>query len=165
MPGQASCRICGTTTRLTSALVSSSDPSHGALTRTVFTIVHYFYYMTAIPNSFNMDQLSEALENAPADTDYSVNEKASQLMEDEIWDLAHEQVASTGKLTDSPLVFHKAMVLQILGKLQTFHSKMSEHIREEGAPEDICAAWYKDCLLYTSPSPRDGLLSRMPSSA
>src|SRR5665647_3061636 len=23
---------------------------------------------------------------------------------------------------------------------------------------------YKDCLLYTSPSPRDGLLSRMPSS-
>ena len=24
---------------------------------------------------------------------------------------------------------------------------------------------YEDCLLYTSPSPRDGLLSRMPSSA
>ena len=24
---------------------------------------------------------------------------------------------------------------------------------------------YYDCLLYTSPSPRDGLLSRMPSSA
>ena len=26
-------------------------------------------------------------------------------------------------------------------------------------------AWYVSCLLYTSPSPRDGLLSRMPSSA
>ena len=25
--------------------------------------------------------------------------------------------------------------------------------------------WSNDCLLYTSPSPRDGLLSRMPSSA
>ena len=25
--------------------------------------------------------------------------------------------------------------------------------------------WIEDCLLYTSPSPRDGLLSRMPSSA
>ena len=24
---------------------------------------------------------------------------------------------------------------------------------------------YRSCLLYTSPSPRDGLLSRMPSSA
>ena len=27
------------------------------------------------------------------------------------------------------------------------------------------AALFMDCLLYTSPSPRDGLLSRMPSSA
>ena len=26
-------------------------------------------------------------------------------------------------------------------------------------------AWSNACLLYTSPSPRDGLLSRMPSSA
>ena len=26
-------------------------------------------------------------------------------------------------------------------------------------------AKFDDCLLYTSPSPRDGLLSRMPSSA
>ena len=25
--------------------------------------------------------------------------------------------------------------------------------------------WLEACLLYTSPSPRDGLLSRMPSSA
>ena len=26
-------------------------------------------------------------------------------------------------------------------------------------------SYVRDCLLYTSPSPRDGLLSRMPSSA
>ena len=31
----------------------------------------------------------------------------------------------------------------------------------------LAKSWtqYEDCLLYTSPSPRDGLLSRMPSSA
>ena len=29
----------------------------------------------------------------------------------------------------------------------------------------VCAAISRRCLLYTSPSPRDGLLSRMPSSA
>ena len=28
-----------------------------------------------------------------------------------------------------------------------------------------CAGMNQHCLLYTSPSPRDGLLSRMPSSA
>ena len=30
---------------------------------------------------------------------------------------------------------------------------------------DLAAAPGQSCLLYTSPSPRDGLLSRMPSSA
>ena len=30
---------------------------------------------------------------------------------------------------------------------------------------DMNAKGLKSCLLYTSPSPRDGLLSRMPSSA
>ena len=32
-------------------------------------------------------------------------------------------------------------------------------------PEFIEGRHHKICLLYTSPSPRDGLLSRMPSSA
>ena len=32
-------------------------------------------------------------------------------------------------------------------------------------PVAMCFDEYGDCLLYTSPSPRDGLLSRMPSSA
>ena len=31
--------------------------------------------------------------------------------------------------------------------------------------KEISIRKYKGCLLYTSPSPRDGLLSRMPSSA
>ena len=35
-----------------------------------------------------------------------------------------------------------------------------------GAVGDIIrGGWFGGCLLYTSPSPRDGLLSRMPSSA
>ena len=33
----------------------------------------------------------------------------------------------------------------------------------DGGPTVITAPYF--CLLYTSPSPRDGLLSRMPSSA
>ena len=39
----------------------------------------------------------------------------------------------------------------------------SPHLYYEGNWRDIFQNW--DCLLYTSPSPRDGLLSRMPSSA
>ena len=36
----------------------------------------------------------------------------------------------------------------------------------QGYPADqFVRVWFTLCLLYTSPSPRDGLLSRMPSSA
>ena len=35
----------------------------------------------------------------------------------------------------------------------------------EGVEDIPGTALYEGCLLYTSPSPRDGLLSRMPSSA
>ena len=36
---------------------------------------------------------------------------------------------------------------------------------KEGDSWCVCALRWKDCLLYTSPSPRDIPLSRMPSSA
>ena len=38
-----------------------------------------------------------------------------------------------------------------------------EVIRIDGGPAQLSVV--STCLLYTSPSPRDGLLSRMPSSA
>ena len=44
-----------------------------------------------------------------------------------------------------------------------------ERRQVEPAPRDVVPSWpnalSRFCLLYTSPSPRDGLLSRMPSSA
>ena len=46
----------------------------------------------------------------------------------------------------------------------TLKSVIRASILQSGFPEKI-ADWSQPCLLYTSPSPRDGLLSRMPSSA
>ena len=40
-------------------------------------------------------------------------------------------------------------------KLEEYQNKFLEKVEQ----------YYHHCLLYTSPSPRDGLLSRMPSSA
>ena len=40
------------------------------------------------------------------------------------------------------------------------HPKIDKKLSEEKVSKE-----YEPCLLYTSPSPRDGLLSRMPSSA
>ena len=44
-------------------------------------------------------------------------------------------------------------------------SKQPDKVLFDRAMDAMKHAKYDDCLLYTSPSPRDGLLSRMPSSA
>ena len=48
------------------------------------------------------------------------------------------------------------------GTPQPFASVIKDAKKIEGG---LFTLYQKDCLLYTSPSPRDGLLSRMPSSA
>ena len=49
------------------------------------------------------------------------------------------------------------------GVLQGDYSPSELRKARQNIPTDTDE--YTDCLLYTSPSPRDGLLSRMPSSA
>ena len=47
----------------------------------------------------------------------------------------------------------------------TIHGIVGENGAGKSTLMNILFGLYKPCLLYTSPSPRDGLLSRMPSSA
>ena len=44
---------------------------------------------------------------------------------------------------------------------QIYHEDVKFYTIDNG----MCVGQCEGCLLYTSPSPRDGLLSRMPSSA
>ena len=51
-------------------------------------------------------------------------------------------------------------------RLMNVWGKLEQKTAADSSTERICWYSYSDgCLLYTSPSPRDGLLSRMPSSA
>ena len=52
-----------------------------------------------------------------------------------------------------------------LGKIIDGIEKAGEKILEVYETDFSTEKKDDDCLLYTSPSPRDGLLSRMPSSA
>ena len=49
--------------------------------------------------------------------------------------------------------------------LSLYNSGDTEGARDLAASLGLDSAQFRRCLLYTSPSPRDGLLSRMPSSA
>ena len=55
--------------------------------------------------------------------------------------------------------------LSITGKLKGMAINVKLMVKNLGSVVKDPFIRYKRCLLYTSPSPRDGLLSRMPSSA
>ena len=53
------------------------------------------------------------------------------------------------------------VIITGVGKSGHIASKISSTMSSTGTPSQYCSP----CLLYTSPSPRDRVLSRMPSSA
>ena len=60
----------------------------------------------------------------------------------------------------------KTEVANVIGKLLDVYVRLrEENERFLDTYRRVGIGPFKDCLLYTSPSPRDGLLSRMPSSA
>ena len=54
-------------------------------------------------------------------------------------------------------------VALVTGGSRGIGAAISIALKNEGYK--VAATYAGNCLLYTSPSPRDGLLSRMPSSA
>ena len=64
----------------------------------------------------------------------------------------------TGKISSDFTVKH------VIGDIEELNKKaINPELDVTAVSVHACA--YLPCLLYTSPSPRDGLLSRMPSSA
>ena len=62
------------------------------------------------------------------------------------------------------VIRHKGVTIGVIQKSTPFSIPQLETITEV-VPVTINLLSIGGCLLYTSPSPRDGLLSRMPSSA
>ena len=62
-----------------------------------------------------------------------------------------------GIQSQGPLDRNKCVKVEVTYKVAPNNSPVLER--------RTASFWCTSCLLYTSPSPRDGLLSRMPSSA
>ena len=76
-------------------------------------------------------------------------------------DLSLDRIQSLSKKLGNPQDKIKAIsIVGTNGKYSTIQAMFSI-LKEANFNCNI----YTSCLLYTSPSPRDGLLSRMPSSA
>ena len=48
---------------------------------------------------------------------------------------------------------------------QNLHAQIINELEDSDYDSSVAQTCFENCLLYTSPSPRDGATSRMPSSA
>ena len=83
-------------------------------------------------------------------------------------DFALSNVVNSGYLKIVVLTQYKSHSLdRHVSKTWRMSTMLGNYVTPVPAQQRIDKSWFRGsaCLLYTSPSPRDGLLSRMPSSA
>ena len=82
--------------------------------------------------------------------------------------IAQEMTKITGSRVNKLICFATGSIGEIPGRFETI-DETREKLKNDGTKitfSRVPKKWFvKGCLLYTSPSPRDATLSRMPSSA
>ena len=120
--------------------------------------------MSIIPDSFNFDQLNNALKSAPKETDVSASKHPQSAAEYEemIIELAAKHCNNAFQELQDP-VLHKAMAVCILHNLMAYHQRKAEAYAAEGQLESAFM-WVSDfgqlkvlmdTLRSTSISPSD----------
>ena len=98
-----------------------------------------------------------AKETAPKNEEYEVLEREEFELNGEIWILEKRLYAVEGSMETAR---------KNVGASTCWKGYKAKGTKMKGGKKvPNCVKEFSDCLLYTSPSPRDGLLSRMPSSA
>ena len=117
----------------------------GSLPAPIFFYVLYVKYMTSsVPDSFNLDQLSEFLENAQSEDD--IHSEASngdkELTPEFIDDCAMKALDFASDLCSDPLV-HKVMMLMIAQRMVEWHTAIGQKQFEiDEIQSGVC--WLRD---------------------
>ena len=105
----------------------------------------------------NFEELNEAWRNVETKHEmYTTFLKDSEVEESEVW--IAELQRSFSEAIEKQVEYIGSNAAKAMVEKQVLS-------QQEAAKNDCEKTQTKVCLLYTSPSPRDGLLSRMPSSA
>ena len=104
--------------------------------------------MSAIPESFNLDELSKMLETAPQEDELHASNDDKEFSEDDFMRVAEEAIQYASDRIPSPTV-HKLMMMVIANKMLCWHNNMAEMQLDEGNTESA-AAWFRDAGKFQS---------------
>ena len=96
-----------------------------------------------VPDGISMDELKSHLNDAPNESDIHEEctcERAENT--EDLMQLASEQIALTGRMTDDPVAFHKIMMVMIVSNMIDFH--MNVATKAGDMDDTISHAWIRD---------------------
>ena len=96
-----------------------------------------------VPDGISMDELKSHLKDAPNESD-NHDECTCERAEntEELMELASEQIALTGRMTDDPVAFHKIMMVMIVSNMIDFH--MNVATKASNMDDTTSHAWIRD---------------------
>ena len=98
--------------------------------------------MSAIPESFNLDELSKMLENAPQEDELHACNHDKEYSEEDFMRVAEEAINYASERIPSPTV-HKLMMMLIATRMVRWHNSMAEmQLADDNAESAAC--WYRD---------------------
>ena len=105
--------------------------------------------MTAsVPNEISMDDLTAALESAPAEDELRSNVDKREYSQEYIEQVASDALDMASGLVKDPLV-HKVMAMMIINRMVTWHTTVGEHNLKEGQ-QDTAICWFRDAGKFQS---------------
>ena len=96
-----------------------------------------------VPDGISMDELKSHLNAAPNESDIQDEctcERAENT--EDLMELASEQIALTGRMTDDPVAFHKIMMVMIVSNMIDFH--MNVATKASNMDDTTSHAWIRD---------------------
>ena len=98
----------------------------------------------SVPDSFNLDELSAMLENAPQEEDLHTanNDDKQEYTPEYIESVAQECLELATEKCKDPLV-HKVMAMMIISRMVEWHNNCAERQLEDGSIKSA-ACWYRD---------------------
>ena len=103
---------------------------------------------TSVPNEISMDDLTAALESAPAEEELRSNLDKREYSQEYIEQVASDALDMASDLVKDPVV-HKVMAMMIINRMVSWHTMVGDSQLKDGN-QDTAICWFRDAGKFQS---------------
>lgn len=103
---------------------------------------------SSVPESISMDDLTAALESAPAEEELRSNLDKREYSQEYIEQVASDALDMASDLVKDPVV-HKVMAMMIINRMVSWHTMVGDSQLKDGN-QDTAICWFRDAGKFQS---------------